>query len=211
MRRDNVTRKRLSAVERKDQIVRVATSLFAAKGFSGTTTRQIAEAAGISEAVIYRHFSNKDGLFDAIINARCSDTQGNSRLLVRLKGMQGKEFFREIAAFLIAEHRQDDSFLRLLIYSALEGHGLSEKFMNTRGMEFFEHIQAQIKLLVKEGSFRADIDPLLVSRAFLGMVAYYSISQEIFGLGKQFKRPDTDVVDAFVDIFFDGMLKGRQR
>lgn len=199
-------KERMSAAQRKDQIVGVATSLFAAKGFSGTTTRQIAEAAGISEAVIYRHFSNKDALYDAIINARCLDTQGNSRLLNKLTGKEGKAFFREIAAFLITEHRQDDSFLRLLLFSALEGHGLSEKFLNTRSIELFEYIQEQIKTLVRDGIFR-DVDPLIVSRAFIGMVIHYSISQEIFGQKKQFKRPDSAVVDAFVDIFFDGMLK----
>lgn len=199
-------KKRMSAAQRKDQIVAVATSLFAANGFSGTTTRQIAEAAGISEAVIYRHFSNKDALYDAIINARCLDTQGNSRLIGKLKDKNGKAFFKEIAAFLIIENKQDDSFLRLLIFSALEGHGLSEKFLNTRSLELFEHIQGQIKRLVKDGIFR-DVDPLIVSRAFIGMVIYYSISQEIFGQKKQFKRPDPEVVDAFVDIFFDGMLK----
>lgn len=197
---------RMSAAQRKDQIVGVATRLFAAHGFSGTTTRQIAEAAGISEAVIYRHFSNKDALYDAIINARCLDTQGNSRLINKVKDKEGKAFFREIAAFLITENNKDDSFLRLLIFSALEGHGLSEKFLNTRSIELFTHIQEHIKRLVKDGVFR-DIDPLIASRAFIGMVIYYGISQEIFGQKKQFKSQDSEVVDAFVDIFFDGMLK----
>lgn len=199
-------KERMSAAQRKEQIVKVATSLFAANGFSGTTTRQIAEAAGISEAVIYRHFSNKDALYDAIINARCLDTHGNSRLLGKLKGKEGKAFFKEIAIFLITENKRDDSFLRLLLFSALEGHGLSEKFLNTISVELYEYIQGQVKRLVKDDVFR-DVDPLIVSRAFIGMVVYYSISQEIFGLKKRFKKSDSEVVDAFVDIFFDGMLK----
>ena len=206
MKKNEPIKERMTAAQRKDQIVKVATALFAANGFSGTTTRQIADAAGISEAVIYRHFANKDALYDAIINARCLDTQGNSRLLVKLKGMEGKAFFKEIATFLINEHKHDDSFLRLLLFSALEGHGLSEKFLNTKSIELFEHIQGQIKGLIKNNVFR-DVDPLIVSRAFIGMVIHYSISQEIFGQKRHFKRSDSEVVDAFVDIFFDGILK----
>ncbi|MBI5562843.1 MAG: TetR/AcrR family transcriptional regulator [Deltaproteobacteria bacterium] len=198
-------KKRLSAVERKGQIVGVAMSLFAQKGFKGTTTREIAERAGISEAVIFRHFNDKDALYDAIINARCTDVQGEPRLLARIKGKEGREIFRAIASFLIAEHRQDDSFLRLLIYSALEGHELSERFINTRGLEFLEYLKRHIKALMEKGVFRKT-DPEIAARAFMGMVIYYSISQEIFGLKKFFTRPDAEVVDTFVDIFFDGML-----
>ncbi len=43
-------------------IVRVATSLFAARGIDGTSMRDIAEAAGVREAAIYRHFPGKDHL-----------------------------------------------------------------------------------------------------------------------------------------------------
>jgi AcrR family transcriptional regulator len=43
-------------------IVRVATSLFAERGIDGTSMRDIAEAAGVREAAIYRHFAGKDEL-----------------------------------------------------------------------------------------------------------------------------------------------------
>lgn len=43
-------------------IVRVATSLFARRGIDGTSMRDIAEAAGVREAAIYRHFAGKDDL-----------------------------------------------------------------------------------------------------------------------------------------------------
>ena len=43
-------------------IVRAATSLFAERGIDGTSMRDIAEAAGVREAAIYRHFAGKDDL-----------------------------------------------------------------------------------------------------------------------------------------------------
>ena len=53
---------RMAAEERKLQILRVAVSLFSQKGFGGTTTREIAQAAGVSEAMVFRHFATKQAL-----------------------------------------------------------------------------------------------------------------------------------------------------
>jgi TetR/AcrR family transcriptional regulator len=60
--------RRLSAEDRRRQIVHAAIELFARKGFDGTTTREIAQAAGVSEALIFRHFPTKHDLYRAIID-----------------------------------------------------------------------------------------------------------------------------------------------
>src|SRR5262245_65522788 len=51
---------------KRPTIVQVATSLFAARGIDGVSMRDIAHAAGVREAAIYRHFTNKDELARAI-------------------------------------------------------------------------------------------------------------------------------------------------
>jgi AcrR family transcriptional regulator len=58
---------RLNPGARRDLIVAAAIPLFARKGFAGTTTREIAEAAGVSEALVFKHFANKTALYDAIV------------------------------------------------------------------------------------------------------------------------------------------------
>ncbi len=62
---------RLSSEDRKQAIIDAATPLFAKKGFVGTTTKDIAEAAQVSEALLYRHFPGKDCLFEAIQDCLC--------------------------------------------------------------------------------------------------------------------------------------------
>lgn len=57
---------RLKAAQRREQLVAVATKLFARFGYSETTTAAIAEAAGVTEPILYRHFKNKQDLFVAI-------------------------------------------------------------------------------------------------------------------------------------------------
>src|SRR5438552_17561865 len=59
---------RLDSDERHSAIVRAAVPLFAGKGFAGTTTREIAEAAGISEALLFKHFPSKQLLYGEILN-----------------------------------------------------------------------------------------------------------------------------------------------
>ena len=54
-------------LNKKQDIIRAATLLFAEQGFDGTTTLQISKAAGITEPVIYYHFTGKDELFTGII------------------------------------------------------------------------------------------------------------------------------------------------
>jgi len=64
---------RLSAEERREAIVKAVLPLFARKGFANTTTRALAEAADVSEALIYKHFPSKESLYAEIQNTGCKD------------------------------------------------------------------------------------------------------------------------------------------
>ena len=64
---------RLSAEQRREAIVRAALPLFARKGFANTTTRELADAAGVSEALLYKHFPSKESLYAEIQNTGCKD------------------------------------------------------------------------------------------------------------------------------------------
>ena len=60
---------RLSSEERRQAIVEAVKGVFAEKGFDGTTTRELAEAAGVSEALLYKHFPSKESLYAAMRDA----------------------------------------------------------------------------------------------------------------------------------------------
>lgn len=199
--------KRLTKKERMSLIAKASAELFSEKGFKGTTTREIAGKAGISEAVIFKYFSKKASLYSEIINSRCNDTTGQSRLMKALKGKNGRDVFYEVANFLITENEKDPSFLRLLLFSALERHDLLDIFIKTKGMELINFLAGHLKTLTEQGLVKG-IEPTLAARAFLGMVLYYSISQEVYGLKRYFKMPNKAVINTFVDIFFEG-IEGR--
>jgi AcrR family transcriptional regulator len=60
---------RLSSEERRRAIVDAVRGVFADKGFDGTTTRELARAAGVSEALLYKHFPSKESLYAAMLDA----------------------------------------------------------------------------------------------------------------------------------------------
>jgi AcrR family transcriptional regulator len=60
-------RTRLPAAERRQSILSAASAIFAQHGFDGARTQQIAQAAGVSEALVFRHFSSKEALYRAVL------------------------------------------------------------------------------------------------------------------------------------------------
>jgi AcrR family transcriptional regulator len=67
-----MSRPRLDSEERRKAIVDAAMPLFARKGFAGTTTKEIARAAEVSEALVFQHFPSKAALYQAIIGLGCT-------------------------------------------------------------------------------------------------------------------------------------------
>src|SRR5258708_26493212 len=71
---------RLDGDERRKTIVAAAVPLFARKGFAGTTTKELAEVAGISEGLLFRHFPSKKHLYGEILRLGCEGDPALERL-----------------------------------------------------------------------------------------------------------------------------------
>ncbi len=69
----------MAGEERRLQILAVAMSLFSERGFRGTTTKEIAHASGVSEAMVFRHFANKEELYAAILDHKALRSSNNWR------------------------------------------------------------------------------------------------------------------------------------
>lgn len=75
-----MARKRLASEERRQAIVDAARPLFARKGFDAATTREIARAAGVSEALVFQHFPSKAALYHEILAGGCEGDPALERL-----------------------------------------------------------------------------------------------------------------------------------
>jgi AcrR family transcriptional regulator len=197
---------RLTGEERRCLIIEAAVALFSQKGFRGTTTKEIAEAAGCSEATIFKHFATKHELYSAILEAksRIEETLAKAAHAARRKDDAG--VFRAVGLESLTRTEQDPSLMRLLLFSALEGHDLSHLFFESKVRGLHEFLSGYIKKRIADGAFQP-VDPLLAARGFVGMVAHYLLIHEIFGV----KRPPgvlpEHVVDTFVTLFLQGIRR----
>jgi AcrR family transcriptional regulator len=198
---------RFSRTERQASIIAAAASLFAVNGFKGTTTREIAKTAGISEALLFKYFPTKQALYAAIL----AEKAPNSDLLEVVEDAAKKRddvrVFTLIASYRI--HRGSDPMLmRLLLFSALEGHELSDMFFQNQHRMFYDYLSGYIARRIREGAFKR-VDPLLAARGFMGMVAHHRLLHEIFHVPTHCSPEDAVVT--YVRIFLDGLVTMTQR
>jgi AcrR family transcriptional regulator len=110
----------------------VATGLFARQGFQGTTTREIAEQAGVNEALLFRHFPSKETLYWKIIEELCASRGRAQRVNEILqRGRNDLEVFTAVAREFLVRNAHDAELTRLLWFTALENHTLSASFALT--------------------------------------------------------------------------------
>src|SRR5690606_20388734 len=61
-------RKRMTAKERREQLIQIGRTLFAEKGFDGTSVEEIAASAKVSKPVVYEHFGGKEGIYAVVVD-----------------------------------------------------------------------------------------------------------------------------------------------
>ena len=107
------TAKRLTADERRNQLIDTAMRLFSRNGFNGTTTREIALAAGVNEAIIFRFFPHKDDLYAAILERKASQSCTDAwveELQTAAAAGDDEAVIRIVVRHLIEHHRRDPIF-----------------------------------------------------------------------------------------------------
>jgi AcrR family transcriptional regulator len=173
---------RMAGEERRLQILRIAVSLFSQRGFRGATTKEIAQAAGISEAMVFRHFATKEELFAAILDHKaCAEGLGDPCELVAdaVRRKDDRAVFETLARRALQQHEQDPGFMRLLLHAALEEHQLTQMFWDTFVLRIYEFLGDYIRERQRDGAFR-DVDPRIAVRALIGMVMHHSLSNNLW-------------------------------
>ncbi len=199
---------RMSAEERRLQILRVAVSLFSQRGFVGTTTKEIAQAAGVSEAMVFRHYANKQELYSAILDHKaCSGDSMNPEAMVAeaLKEKDDRAVFERLALGALDHHECDPEFQRLLLHSALEGHELAQMFFEKFVRRVYELLGNYIAERQRDGAMVA-MDPAIVVRAFIGMIIHHSLNNNLWDPQRHLlKISNQDAAKHFSDILLNGI------
>ena len=147
--------KRLLSEARKEQIIQSALSVFIEKGFSGTTTAELAKAAGISEVTLFRHFSSKQEIFHAGVEPILFESLTNDMPVIEGKiGVEALSniLFKRIK--FLADHR---GIIKLI---------LNEHLLNQNDVNVIQKMVVTFGKLL--GSYQLAYDESFMIRLFMG-------------------------------------------
>ena len=197
--------KRMTGEDRRHQILEVAIDLFSKRGFGGTTAKQIAEAAQVSEAIIFRHFATKQDLYAAILDFKAQEA-GKDQWMEELREIAEQQddakLFTALATRMIKSYCADRSFQRLIAYSALDGHEFS-KILHSRALPFHAFLCDYIIKRQKAGAIR-QMEPGLVVFALIYMPAHFGHLTKLY-VFYLVKTTDEEAIAAFVEILLSGI------
>jgi AcrR family transcriptional regulator len=200
------TRTRMSSDQRRAAIVEAAVRLFAQDGFRGTTTKKLAQAVGVSEPVLYMHFQTKRDLYSAILEHMAEGeipSRFEAEIAQFMEARDDFSFFNALATAMLKWHMDDPARLRILLYSALEGHELNELFRDRYILPFFQAVSAYIDSRIQEGAFR-NTNSLQSARAFCAMIGNYAMSLVLFGRVEDAQQR-LESIHQMVEIFLNGV------
>jgi len=198
-------RERLDAEQRRARIVETAIQLFADKGFRGTTTRELATAVGVTEAVLYQHFPSKRDLYEAILQriVRTEETHPDELLQRACERGDDLAFFKRLAQLVLDWHEQTPALLRLVLYAALEGHELAQLFFERQILRYYDMVTRYVQRRQNEGALRR-MDPKLVVGIFTGMIGHFVFMKVVFGADLLGANRDAQL-NRLVSVFLEGV------
>lgn len=202
---------RMSGDERRKQILQIAIKLFSNHGFSGTTTKKIAQEAGVSEAMVFRHFATKSELYHAILDHKaCEGASPNPCEWVgeAIEAKDDEQFFYQVILNALNHHERDPEFMRLLFHSALEGHELAEIFIERNIVPIYEFMSSYLAQRQKDGAIREDLNPRVIIRAFVGMMIHHSLNNSLWDKKRRLLDiSNEEAARTFADIILRGIKK----
>jgi AcrR family transcriptional regulator len=148
---------KLSAEERRAAIIRAVRTVFAEKGFHGTTTRELAEAAEVSEALLFKHFPNKEALYSAMQYSCCRSQDPETGK--RLRALEPSASTLVILVHLLVSHllgergEDDEQTLqnRLMLRSLAEDGEFARLFLKNVVAHWVDKVEDCIKAAVAVG------------------------------------------------------------
>ena len=187
---------------RRGQIVEVARRLFAEHGYRQTTTRQLARAVGVSDALMYRHFQSKDDVLRAVVDQglagfaamRQAAGTGRDRPLAERLTILGQAFLGVLEAqddllvLFISEHQLLADDQRLVGFIDRAASGLGE----------------ELAARARGGEVRADLNGYLFARSFMGSLVSFVVLQKVLGMDRIHAVDAEEFLNELVEVYAEG-------
>jgi len=185
-------------------VLDAALTLFSSKGYGGATTREIAQAAGIAEVTLFRHFASKELLLEAVFN-RHSFLPTLKDLLPEIAELPYEEALQVIAERFLNTLVERRDWIRLMQMEVQCSSGRVHTIFHAFIDELFDAFATFFRTARQRG-FLAEVDPELAARAFHGIFFCYFHFEEVLQRGKYKPTNRELAVREFVRIFARGTM-----
>lgn len=187
----------------RTRIMQAATQLFAETGYAGTTTRAIAELAGVNELTLFRHFGSKENLVRAVV-----DEFGGLAIAEDLESRLSGDYVQDLTLIgneLVAVLTERNHIVRMAICEAGRFPDFRQSIAeNPRQIQHF--LTEYFTQLIEEDLIHPDL-PEVLAQAFLGMFFFNTVIQGFLLDSSDLDIASEEIVKQFVAIFVRGTLK----
>ncbi|MDD1771586.1 MAG: TetR/AcrR family transcriptional regulator [Methanomassiliicoccales archaeon] len=187
----------------KERILSSAFELFAEKGYGTTTTKDIAQRAGVNEVTVFRSFGSKEALFKEVIKDRMP--LNDIMAVVDFENDLPLEELLVMNAHRVLDVLKQNRHLFMMLVGEVWRHADTRERMgggvlgNAIGF-LAEHLES----LVQRGAMRA-VDPRTAARAWIGMVQSYYLFNYLLGPGNVPEDEEDRILRGLADVFVNGV------
>ncbi len=193
---------------KEQEVLDVATDYFLAHGYQGASINAMARSSGISKESIYRYFSSKKQLFEAVIGRELAEYQAGLRRLSAEKTMDLREALVDLAETVLDLVTMDRTLaLRRLIFDeARRSPDVGQHYYKIGP----EYAFAAVEEIFRSHHAESDFDPAILSRHFLALVCFSPILERECALGPAPSRAQIRArVESIVGDFMKAFLKAK--
>ncbi|NHC35813.1 TetR/AcrR family transcriptional regulator [Scytonema millei] len=187
----------------RDRILQAAQRLFARQGFDGTTTRDLAQAAGVAEGTLFRHFSNKKAILVEVA------TQGwveiLTDLLTELSEMGSYKAVAQVMQRRMWNFQKNADLMRVCFMEAQFHPDLRDRVQSEVIAKMTDVAEAFFQTAMERGIYRP-MNPRLVAQVFLGMFAISGFSHNTLMEPNASPQQMKEMAEGLADIFLNGVL-----
>jgi AcrR family transcriptional regulator len=192
-----------SEAETRTRILKTAERLFARQGFDGTTTRDLAQAAGVAEGTLFRYFENKKAILVEVA------TQGwieiLTDLLTEFSEMGSYKAVAQVMRRRMLNLHQNADMLRVCFMEAQFHADLRDRIQSEVINKMTDVAEAFFQTAMEQGIYRP-MNPRIVARVFLGMFAVAGFSDETIMEPTASPQAMQEMAEGLADIFLNGVL-----
>ncbi|NEQ65987.1 MAG: TetR/AcrR family transcriptional regulator [Symploca sp. SIO2D2] len=187
----------------KQRILQAAQRLFALRGYDGTTTRDLASAAGVAEGTIFRHFENKKAILIEVA------TQGwveiLTDLLTELSEMGSYKAVAQVMRRRMLRMRENSDMMRVCFMEAQFHPELRDRIQSEIIIKMTDVAEAFFETAMDRGIYRRG-NPKIVAKVFLGMFAVAGFSDHTIMEPGASPQQMQEMAEGIADIFLNGVL-----